>query len=46
MNRYYGWYEGKIGDLEEWASGLAEKYPSHKGMLTEYGTEEELMPGI
>ncbi|MCZ4244076.1 glycoside hydrolase family 2 protein [Pedobacter punctiformis] len=39
MNRYYGWYEGKIGDLENWASGLESKYPNNKVMLTEYGAD-------
>ncbi|WP_316804194.1 glycoside hydrolase family 2 protein [Pedobacter nototheniae] len=39
MNRYYGWYEGKIGDLEKWASGLESKYPDNKVMLTEYGAD-------
>ncbi|MBO9596128.1 MAG: beta-galactosidase [Niabella sp.] len=39
MNRYYGWYEGRIGDLEKWASGLEKGYPSYKVMLTEYGAD-------
>lgn len=37
MNRYYGWYEGKMGDLEKWAKGLKADYPEYKIMLTEYG---------
>ncbi|MEH6304013.1 glycoside hydrolase family 2 TIM barrel-domain containing protein [Olivibacter sp. CPCC 100613] len=39
MNRYYGWYEGEIGDLESWASGLEKEYPQYKVMLTEYGAD-------
>ncbi len=39
MNRYYGWYEGRIGDLEKWASGLEKSYPAYKVMLTEYGAD-------
>jgi beta-galactosidase len=39
MNRYYGWYEGEISDLEQWASGLEKEYPSYKVMLTEYGAD-------
>lgn len=39
MNRYYGWYEGRIGDLENWASGLEKNYPGYKVMLTEYGAD-------
>lgn len=39
MNRYYGWYEGKIGDLEQWVRGLEKEYPGYKVMLTEYGAD-------
>ncbi len=37
MNRYYGWYEGKTPDLEKWVTGLEQKYPDHKVVLSEYG---------
>lgn len=39
MNRYFGWYEGKIGDIEKWVSGLEKNYPDYKLMLTEYGAD-------
>lgn len=39
MNRYFGWYEGKIEDMEKWAVGLETKFPDNKFMLTEYGAE-------
>ena len=39
MNRYYGWYEGKVGDLEDWAKGLETNYPANKVILTEYGAD-------
>ncbi|HUP10642.1 MAG TPA: glycoside hydrolase family 2 TIM barrel-domain containing protein, partial [Niastella sp.] len=39
MNRYYGWYEGKTEDLENWVKGLEQKYPDHKVILSEYGAE-------
>lgn len=39
MNRYFGWYEGKIGDMEKWAVGLETKFPNNMFMLTEYGAE-------
>lgn len=39
MNRYFGWYEGKINDIEEWVSGLEKNYPDYKLMLTEYGAD-------
>jgi beta-galactosidase len=42
MNRYYGWYEGKIPDLENWVSGLEKRYPNHKVVLSEYGTEANI----
>ncbi|MBB6500705.1 glycoside hydrolase family 2 protein [Pedobacter cryoconitis] len=39
MNRYYGWYEGKIGDLETWAKTTETIYPDNKLILTEYGAD-------
>lgn len=39
MNRYFGWYEGKIDDIEPWVSGLEKNYPDYKLMLTEYGAD-------
>lgn len=43
MNRYYGWYEGKIGDIEKWANGLAQKYPNNLMMLAEYGADANVL---
>ena len=37
MNRYFGWYEKTIQDIEPWVEGLEEKYPHERLMLTEYG---------
>lgn len=39
MNRYFGWYEGKINDIEKWVTGLEKNYPDYKLMLTEYGAD-------
>lgn len=39
MNRYFGWYEGRIGDMRGWVDGLARKYPETILMLSEYGAE-------
>lgn len=39
MNRYFGWYEGKMGDIETWVKGLEKNYPNHKVILAEYGAE-------
>lgn len=42
MNRYFGWYEKKIKDIDGWIEDLEEKYPDQKFMLTEYGAEANL----
>lgn len=42
MNRYFGWYEGKIGDMEKWVTGLETKYPGNLLMLTEYGADANI----
>ena len=42
MNRYFGWYEGRVGDIEAWVSGLEKDYPDMPLMLTEYGADANL----
>ncbi|MDH6533608.1 beta-galactosidase [Parabacteroides sp. 52] len=42
MNRYYGWYEKKLQDIEPWVEGLEKNYPHQKLMLTEYGADANL----
>lgn len=39
MNRYFGWYEKKLGDIENWVEGLEKDYPWQRLMLTEYGAD-------
>lgn len=39
MNRYFGWYEGRIGDMQNWVDGLSQNYPNTILMLSEYGAE-------
>lgn len=39
INHYFGWYDGKIGDLEDWAQGLEKNFSQYKVMLTEYGAD-------
>lgn len=39
MNRYFGWYEGRIGDMQRWVDRLSTKYPETILMLSEYGAE-------
>jgi beta-galactosidase len=42
MNRYYGWYEGEIGDMEQWVAGLEKNYPDNRLVLSEYGVEANI----
>lgn len=39
MNRYFGWYEGRIGDMQRWVDGLSQNYPNTILILSEYGAE-------
>jgi beta-galactosidase len=39
MNRYFGWYEKKIQDIDSWVEGLEKEYPWQRLMLTEYGAD-------
>lgn len=42
INRYFGWYEKKIQDMEPWIEGMEKNYPGYKVMLAEYGTEANI----
>ena len=42
MNRYFGWYEKKLQDIEPWVKGLERDYPHNILMLTEYGADANL----
>ena len=42
MNRYFGWYEKKLQDIEPWVEGLEKDYPWQKLMLTEYGADANI----
>lgn len=42
MNRYYGWYEGKISDIDRWADGLEKNYSDLRLIFSEYGAEANL----
>lgn len=42
INRYYGWYEGKIEGLNEWGDYLKKSYPDYKVMLAEYGADANI----
>ncbi|PXV69111.1 beta-galactosidase [Dysgonomonas alginatilytica] len=42
INRYFGWYEKTIQDMEPWIEGMEKNYPGYKIMLAEYGTEANI----
>ncbi|KAA6301614.1 MAG: Beta-galactosidase BoGH2A [Candidatus Ordinivivax streblomastigis] len=42
INRYYGWYDGKIEDLNQWITGMKTDYSGYKIMLAEYGAEANI----
>lgn len=37
MNRYYGWYVGKMDGINQWLEGLEKNYPDYNVVLSEYG---------
>lgn len=42
MNRYFGWYEKKIKDIDAWIEGLEQEYPSQLFVLSEYGADANI----
>ena len=42
INRYFGWYERKIQDMEPWIRGMEKEYSGYLIMLAEYGTEANI----
>lgn len=42
MNRYFGWYERKIKDIDPWIENLEKDYPHQKFMLSEYGADANI----
>ncbi len=45
INHYFGWYGGKIGDLEPWAQQVNKEFPGYKIMLSEYGADGNIAIG-
>ena len=39
INHYFGWYGGKIGDLDTWAQKVQKEFPEYKVILSEYGAD-------
>lgn len=42
MNRYFGWYERKLQDIEPWIENLEKEYPWQRLILTEYGADANI----
>lgn len=42
MNRYFGWYEKKIKDIDPWIENLESKYPNQLFILSEYGADANI----
>ncbi|NDV59062.1 glycoside hydrolase family 2 protein [Bacteroides sp. 519] len=42
INHYFGWYSGKIQDVEKWITGMEKDFPNYKVMFSEYGAEANI----
>lgn len=42
INHYFGWYNGKISDVEKWVSGMEQDFPGYKVIFSEYGAEANI----
>jgi len=42
INHYFGWYGGKISDIEEWLQKIEMEFPDHKVIFSEYGGEANI----
>lgn len=42
INHYFGWYGGKIGDIEKWVTGMEKDFPDYKVIFSEYGAEANI----
>lgn len=42
INRYYGWYQGTIQDVDGWIEGMERDFPGYMVMLAEYGAEANI----
>ncbi len=42
INHYFGWYGGKISDLEIWLKKVEANFPKHKIIFSEYGGEANI----
>jgi len=42
INHYFGWYGGKISDIENWITKAEKEFPHHKVIFSEYGGEANI----
>lgn len=42
INHYFGWYGGKISDIEKWEKEVSVNFPNHKVIFSEYGGEANI----
>ncbi len=42
INHYFGWYGGKISDIEDWVTKTEKEFPHHKVIFSEYGGEANI----
>lgn len=42
INHYFGWYGGKISDIEKWVTGLEKNFPNYRVIFSEYGAEANI----
>lgn len=42
INHYFGWYGGKIGDIEKWVIGMEQNFPDYRVIFSEYGAEANI----
>ena len=42
INHYFGWYGGKIGDIEKWVTGMEKNFPDYRVIFSEYGAEANI----
>lgn len=42
INHYFGWYGGKISDIEKWVTGMEQNFPGYRVIFSEYGAEANI----
>jgi beta-galactosidase len=42
INHYFGWYSGKISDINQWVEGMEQNFPNYKVIFSEYGAEANI----